>query len=77
MSFNLKRIFSSILFNSSLFLILLIGIQNSSSKYKVKFFKNKTVDLPLSFIIGASFISGSITGSLINIKQNDIPKKNS
>ncbi len=74
MSFNLKRIFLSIGFNSSLFLILLIGIQNSSSKYKVDFIINKTVDLPLSFIIGASFISGSITGSLISLNFSEIKK---
>jgi len=71
MFFNLKRIFLSIGFNSSLFLMLLIGIQNSSSKYKVDFIINKTVDLPLSFIIGASFISGSITGSLISLNFHE------
>ena len=74
MSFNLKRIFLSIGFNSSLFLMLLIGIQNSSSKYKVDFIINKTVDLPLSFIIGASFISGSITGSLISLNFSESKK---
>ena len=74
MSFNLKRIFLSIVFNSTLFLILVIGIQNSSSKFKVDFIKNKTVYLPLSFIIGASFISGSITGSLISINLGDTKK---
>ena len=75
MSFNLNRFFLSIVFNSSLFLMLLIGIQNSSSKYKVDFIINKTVGLPLSFIIGASFISGSITGSLISVNLRDSKKK--
>ena len=74
MSFNFKKIFFSILFNSTLFLMLLIGIQNSSSKYKVNFIINKTVDLPLSFIIGVSFISGSITGSLVSIMLRDTKK---
>ena len=55
--------------------MLLIGIQNSSSKYKVDFIINKTVALPLSFIIGASFISGSITGSLISVNLRDTKKK--
>lgn len=55
--------------------MLLIGIQNSSSKYKVKFIMKKTVDLPLSFIIGASFISGSIIGNLISINLSDTENK--
>ena len=41
----------------------MIGIQNSSSKKKVKFLINETLNLPISFIIGISFIGGSITGS--------------
>tara|TARA_B100000886_G_scaffold333271_1_gene287016 strand:+ start:700 stop:864 length:165 start_codon:yes stop_codon:yes gene_type:complete len=54
--------------------MLIIGIQNSSSKYKVNFIINKTVALPLSFIIGTSFIGGSITGSLININLSETKK---
>ena len=57
-----------ILFNLTLFVILLIGIQNSSSKKKVNFVFNETIELPISFIIGSSFISGSILGSLIDFK---------
>ena len=67
MSPILKKITFSITFNSSLFLLLMIGIQNSSSKSKVSFLINQTVNLPISFIIGSSFIGGSIVGSLINI----------
>ena len=55
----LKKIFLLITFNFSLFIMLIIGIQNSTSKSKVNFTKLKTVDLPISFIIGASFITGS------------------
>ena len=62
-----KKITFSITFNSCLFLLLMIGIQNSSSKSKVSFLKNQTVNLPISFIIGSSFIGGSIFGSLLNI----------
>ena len=54
-----------ILFNSSLFLVLIIGIQNSSSKRKVNLIFKDTVSLPVSFVIGASFITGSIAGSLL------------
>ena len=61
----LKKIFLTISFNISLFLMLMIGIQNSSNTKKVNLILSETVTLPISFIIGVSFISGSLTGSLI------------
>ena len=67
MSLVLKKIILAATFNSCLFLFLIIGIQNSSIKSKVNFFINETVKLPISFVIGSSFISGSIIGSLFNI----------
>ena len=67
MQFLLKKIILSFVFNSSLFLILIIGIQNSSNKGKVNFFINETITLPMSFIIGTSFISGSVTGTLLSL----------
>ena len=67
MSFVLKKIILAATFNSCLFLLLIIGIQNSSNKSKVNFFMNETVKLPISFVIGSSFISGSILGSFFNI----------
>ena len=63
----LRKVLFGILFNSSLFLLLMIGIQNSSNRRKVNFIIKETVSLPISFIIGVSFISGSITGNLITI----------
>ena len=67
MSVILKKFVFAFTFNSSLFLLLIIGIQNSSNKSKINFLINETVKLPISFIIGSSFISGSIIGSFINI----------
>ena len=67
MSVAFKKIIFSITFNSCLFLLLIIGIQNSSSKRKVNLFKKETIALPISFIVGVSFITGSITGSLVPI----------
>ena len=64
---SLKKLLISIIFNSSLFLILIIGIQNSESKGKVNFVINESVSLPISFIIGSSFIAGSITGSFLSL----------
>tara|TARA_B100000941_G_C28373154_1_gene483233 strand:- start:137 stop:310 length:174 start_codon:yes stop_codon:yes gene_type:complete len=55
-------------------LFLVIGIQNSSKKSQINLLINETVPLPISFIVGASFISGSILGWFINI--NFEKKKN-
>ena len=70
MSFSLKKLFFAITFNSSLFLILMIGIQNSSSQKKVNLIIDETIRLPVSFIIGASFICGSLTGSILSMNLN-------
>ena len=67
MSGALKKIIFSITFNSCLFLLLIIGIQNSSSKREVNLFEKETIPLPISFIVGVSFITGSITGSFVPI----------
>tara|TARA_Y100000746_G_C15161925_1_gene309527 strand:+ start:131 stop:355 length:225 start_codon:yes stop_codon:yes gene_type:complete len=61
----LKKVLYGMIFNSSLFLLLMIGIQNSSNRRKVNFIIKETVSLPISFIVGVSFISGSITGNFL------------
>ena len=71
MLFQLKRLSFILTFNFSLFLLLMVGIQNSSLKKEVNLFFNKTIALPISFIVGISFISGSLTGNLLKIKLND------
>ena len=43
----------------------MIGIQNSSSKKKVNLIFSETINLPISFIIGISFISGSIIANAL------------
>ncbi len=67
MTLLIKKLIFKIIFNFSFFLILMIGIQNSSQKRKVDLLITETIKLPISFIVGVSFISGSITGSLLNI----------
>ena len=74
MSITFKRIIFSLFFNSSLLLILIIGIQNSSKKSRVHFFQSKTVNLPISFIVGGSFISGSLTAGFLSIYKIDKKK---
>ena len=63
----IKKALFSITLNSALFLLLIIGIQNSSDKTKVKLMIGETVNLPISFIIGISFISGSVSSNLLTI----------
>ena len=63
MFFQIKKLIFSTVFNLSLFFILMIGIQNSSIRKKINFIVLETIPLPVSFIVGVSFISGSITGS--------------
>ena len=69
----LKKIFFVVIYNTSLFIILIIGIQNNKNKSNINLLGIKTVNLPISFIIGTSFISGSIMGSLVNLnlKKNN------
>ncbi len=62
-----KKIVFGLLFNTSLFLMLIIGIQNSSIKSKVNFFLDETINLPISFIVGTSFISGTLSGTIISL----------
>ena len=71
MSFLIKKFLSAVIFNSCLFVILFIGIQNSSNKSKVNFLINETIELPISFVVGTSFILGSILGSFIEANMNN------
>ena len=71
MSLFIKKLLHSAIFNSCLFVLLFIGIQNSSNKSKVDFLINETIELPISFLVGSSFIVGSILGSFIDINMNN------
>ena len=71
MSFLIKKLLFTAIFNSCLFLILFIGIQNSSNKTKVDLLINETIELPISFIVGSSFILGSIFGSFFMVSKNN------
>ena len=65
-----KKLLFLLLFNSSLFSLLIIGIQNSSLKTKVNLLFDETIELPVSFIIGSSLVTGSVFGSVISLKLN-------
>ena len=66
-----KKILFKFTFNFSLFLLLVIGIQNSTTTKKLNMIFGESVRLPLSFIIGVSFIAGSLTESVLPLNKND------
>jgi len=67
MHFQLKKIFFSTIFNTCLFTLLMIGLQNNSNKSKVNLLTDETVKLPIGFIVGSSFIAGSIMGNFFTL----------
>jgi len=70
MNIYIKKIFFNSALNITLFLLLMIGIQNTSKSHNINLILSETIKLPTGFIVGISFISGSITGSLMNINLN-------
>ncbi|MCR8542317.1 MAG: hypothetical protein JJ832_008835 [Prochlorococcus marinus XMU1423] len=67
----IRKLFYSAIFNTCLFAILFIGIQNSSNKSKLDLIIDDTVELPISFLVGSSFILGSILGCFIDFNINE------
>mgnify|MGYP001463458278 FL=1 len=65
MNLLVKKLFLSSIFNFCLLLVLFVGIQNSSNKRKVDLLIEETIELPISFIVGSSFILGSILGTFL------------
>ncbi len=74
MLFKLQLLTLNIATALLLIFFLCLGSQNLSKKYTLNLIINKTVALPLGFLIGTSFtlglISGSIT-SILMINDND------
>ena len=66
---NLSFIKFNLILNLIIFIFLFICIQNSSKKQRVNFYIAKTIPLPISFIIGTSFIAGSLSFPLVKISQ--------
>ena len=71
MGFLIKKILFTTIFNSCLFILLFLGIQNSSNKGKVDFLIDESIELPISFIVGSSFILGSIFGSFLLLDMDN------
>ena len=62
--FILSNLFS-LFVNIFLLLFLLFAIQNNHEKKKVKVLEMESIELPISFILGSSFIAGSFSGNLM------------
>ena len=57
-----------------LILFLCLGSQNLSKKHSLDFLINKTVPLPIGFLVGTSFTLGLMSGgltSVLMINDND------
>ena len=66
-----KKLFFTVIFNTCLFVILFVAIQNSSNRRKVNLVIEETIELPISFIVGSSFILGSILGNILVLDMNN------
>ncbi len=50
-----------------LIFFLCLGSQNLSKRYRLDFLINKTVSLPIGFLIGTSFTLGLVSGGLTSV----------
>ena len=50
-----------------LIFFLCLGSQNLGKKYSLDFLINKTVDLPIGFLMGTSFTLGLFSGGLTSV----------
>ena len=76
MFFRLQLLTLNIASAILLIFFLCLGSQNISKKHSLNFLINKTVPLPIGFLIGTSFTLGMISGGvnsilIINRENND------
>ena len=81
MFFRLQLLSLNIATAVLLIFFLCLGSQNLGRKHSLDFLINKTVALPIGFLIGSSFTLGSISGGLtsilmINNNEKDYSKYN-
>ena len=50
-----------------LFFFLCLGSQNINKKHNLNFLINKTVELPIGFLVGTAFTLGGICGGITSI----------
>ena len=78
MFFKLQLLTLNIATAILLVFFLCLGSQNLSKKYSLDFLINKTVELPIGFLIGTSFSLGLLSGGLssVLILKNHSNEKN-
>ena len=67
MFFRLKLLTLNVCTAILLIIFLCLGSQNLGKKYSLDLLVNKTVDLPIGFLMGTSFTLGLISGGLTSV----------
>ena len=67
MFFRLQLLTLNIATAILLIFFLCLGSQNLGKKYSLDFLINKTVPLPIGFLIGTSFTLGVMTGGITSV----------
>ena len=67
MLFRLKLLTLNFATSILLIFFLCLGSQNLGKKYSLDFIINKTVSLPIGFLIGTSFTLGLMSGGLTSV----------
>tara|TARA_Y100001968_G_scaffold298113_1_gene307777 strand:- start:145 stop:372 length:228 start_codon:yes stop_codon:yes gene_type:complete len=74
MLFRLKLLTLNIATAILLIFFLCLGSQNLGKKHSLNFLVNKTVALPIGFLIGTSFTLGLMSGGLTSVLMIDNDK---
>ncbi len=67
MFFRLKLLTLNISTAILLILFLCLGSQNLNKRHSLNFLFNKTVPLPVGFLVGTSFTLGVVTGGITSV----------
>ena len=69
MFFKLQLLTLNIASAILLIFFLCLGSQNLSKKYNLNFLIDKTVPLPIGFLVGTSFTIGIISGGITSVSM--------
>jgi len=67
MLFRLQLLSLNIITSILLIFFLCLGSQNLGKKYSIEFLSNRSVTLPIGFLIGTSFTLGLMSGGLSSV----------
>jgi len=77
MFFKLQLLTLNLATATLLLFFLCLGSQNLNKRYSIDFLINKTVTLPIGFLVGTSFTLGLISGGLTSVLIHNNDKRNS